>query len=83
MLTQQPAPEAWPITGATFVLMYAKVDNVANASQALRFFHWGLTTGESMTTELGYAALPKPVVDSIEALWSQVRDASGKSVAYK
>ncbi|KRB96945.1 phosphate ABC transporter substrate-binding protein [Hydrogenophaga sp. Root209] len=83
MLTQQPAPEAWPITGATFVLMYAKVDNVANASQALRFFHWGLTTGESMTTELGYAALPKPVVDSIEALWSRVRDASGKSVAYK
>ena len=28
-------------------------------------------------------ALPKPVVDSVEALWSQVRDTSGKSVAYK
>lgn len=83
MLTQQPAPEAWPITGATFVLMYAKADNAANASQALRFFHWGLTKGESMTTELGYAALPKPVVDSVEALWSQVRDPSGKPVAYK
>lgn len=83
MLTQQPAPDAWPITGASFVLMYAKADNPAHAAQALRFFHWGLTKGEPLTTELGYAALPRPVVDSVEALWAQVRDASGKSVAYK
>ena len=83
MLTQQPAADAWPITGATFVLMYAKPDNAANAAQTLRFFHWGLTKGEAMTTDLGYAALPKPVVDSIESLWARVRDPSGKAVAYK
>lgn len=83
MLTQQPAPDAWPITGATFVLMYAKADNPANAAQALRFFHWGLTKGQSMTTELGYAALPASVVESVEALWAQVRDASGKPLTYK
>ncbi|MES2840049.1 MAG: phosphate ABC transporter substrate-binding protein PstS [Pseudomonadota bacterium] len=83
MLTEQPAAEAWPITGATFVLMYAKPDNVAHAAQALRFFHWGMTKGETMTTDLGYAALPKFVVDSVESLWARVRDPSGKSVAYK
>lgn len=83
MLTQQPAATAWPITGATFVLMYARPENTAHAAQALRFFHWGLTQGEAMTTSLGYAALPKSVVDSIESLWAQVRDPAGKPVAYK
>ena len=83
MLTHQPSPEAWPITGATFVLMYARPDNAANAAQALRFFHWGLTQGASMVTSLGYASLPKPVVDSIEARWAEVRDTAGQPIAYK
>ncbi|WP_382160909.1 phosphate ABC transporter substrate-binding protein PstS [Hydrogenophaga sp. ANAO-22] len=83
MLTHQPSPEAWPITGATFVLMYARPDNVAHAAQALRFFHWGLTQGAPMVTSLGYASLPKAVVDSIEARWAEVRDPAGQPVAYK
>lgn len=83
MLTQQPAPDAWPITGASFILMYAKPDNEAHSAQALRFFHWSLTKGQAMTTELGYAALPESVVASVEAIWSQVRDASGKPLTYK
>ncbi len=83
MLTNASSPEAWPITGATFVLMYGKPDNAANAAQALRFFHWGLTQGASTVTTLGYAALPKAVVDSIERRWTEVRDAAGKPIAYK
>lgn len=69
--------------GATSVLMYAKADNAANASQALRFFHWGLTKSQSITSELGYAALPVTVVESVEAAWNQVRDASGRPLTYK
>lgn len=83
MLTNSSSPEAWPITGATFVLMYGKPENAANAAQALRFFHWGLTQGASVVTTLGYAALPKAVVDSIELRWTEVRDAAGKPIAYK
>jgi len=83
MLTNQAAPQAWPITGATFILMYSKPENPANAAQALRFFHWGLTQGDAMATELGYATLPDSVVGSIEKLWTQVRDTTGKPVAYR
>jgi phosphate transport system substrate-binding protein len=83
MLTNQAAPQAWPITGATFILMYGKPENPANAAQTLRFFHWGLTQGNAMASELGYATLPANVVGSIEKLWTQVRDASGKPVAYR
>lgn len=83
MLTNQAAPQAWPITGATFILMYGKPENPANAAQTLRFFHWGLTQGNAMASELGYATLPASVVGSIEKLWTQVRDASGKPVAYR
>lgn len=83
MLTNQPSPQAWPITGATFILMYSKPENAANSAQALRFFHWGLTKGQALATELGYATLPANVVGSIETLWGQVRDAAGKPVSYR
>lgn len=83
MLTNQASPKAWPITGATFILVYAKPQDPAKTSQVLRFFHWGITEGAAMATELGYAPLPPEVLESIERLWGQVSDASGQPVAFK
>ena len=83
VLTNQAGPTAWPITGATFIVMHARPAKPENASQALKFFHWALTQAEAMSTELGYAPMPKDVVTSIESLWARVRDADGKPVAFK
>lgn len=83
MLTQSPQKTAWPITGATFILMYAKPDKPETAAQALSFFHWGLNQGGSAAVELGYATLPTPVITLVENLWTKVQGADGKPLNYK
>ncbi|MDM7948595.1 phosphate ABC transporter substrate-binding protein PstS [Hydrogenophaga sp.] len=83
VLTDQASPQSWPITGATFILMYAKPQDAEKAKQVLRFFHWGLTQGEEIVTGLGYASMPPSAVRSIESLWAQVRDGNGQPIAFK
>ncbi len=83
VLTNQPHPAAWPITGATFVVMYQRPQKPQSASQSLKFFHWAMTKAEGLSTDLGYAPMPKDVVSTIETLWARVLDADGKSVAFK
>lgn len=83
MLTNAAAAEAWPITGATFILMHTRPDKPESAAQALRFFHWALTEGGDMAVSLGYATLPKPVLSAIESTWAKVLGPDGKPLAYK
>jgi len=83
ILTDQPGKEAWPITGATFIMMHQKQDNPQQAAGALKFFDWAYSKGDKMSDELDYVPLP----DSVEALvrqqWSKITDASGKPVGFK
>lgn len=83
ILTEQPGKDAWPITGATFILMHKAQDKPAQAASALKFFDWAFTSGDKMATELEYVSLP----DSVEALvrksWGEIKDGSGKAVAFK
>lgn len=78
MLTNHSAREAWPITGATFVLMHSRPDRPEQAAQTIRFFRWALNNGDAAAHELGYATLPKPVIASLDGVWARVRDADGK-----
>lgn len=78
MLTQQPAPGAWPITGATFVLMPRKPDRAEQATNSLRFFHWAFNNGAELAQALGYAALPPAVVSTLLSRWDGITGADGK-----
>jgi phosphate transport system substrate-binding protein len=84
ILTNERGAQAWPITGATFVLMHKVQDKPAVASNVLKFFGWGLTKGTQAATELDYVPMPESVVKQIEQLWNKdVKDASGKAIASK
>jgi phosphate transport system substrate-binding protein len=84
ILTNQRGAQAWPITGATFVLMHKVQDKPAVASAVLKFFGWGLTKGTQAATELDYVPMPESVVKQIEQLWNKdIKDASGKAIASK
>jgi phosphate transport system substrate-binding protein len=84
ILTNQRGAQAWPITGATFVLMRKVQDKPAVASAVLKFFGWGLTKGTQAATELDYVPMPESVVKQIEQLWNKdIKDASGKAIASK
>lgn len=83
ILTNQSGKEAWPISGATFILMHAKQDKPASAAEVLKFFAWAYKNGAKAATDLDYVPMPAPVVASVEKLWGEIKDTAGKSIAYK
>jgi phosphate transport system substrate-binding protein len=80
ILTEQSGKEAWPITGATFILLHKVEDKPAQAAEALKFFEWSYKNGGKLAEELDYVALPDSLVKLIHASWEQIKDASGKTV---
>lgn len=80
ILTNQSAPEAWPITGATFILMPRKPERTEQAALSLKFFHWALQRGGDLAQELGYAALPAPVAATVQARWKDIVGSDGQAL---
>jgi phosphate transport system substrate-binding protein len=78
ILTNQSGKDAWPITGATFILMHTKQDKPANASETLKFFSWAYKNGDATAAALDYVPMPKNVIAAIEKSWGEV-----KPVAFK
>jgi phosphate transport system substrate-binding protein len=83
ILTNQPGKDAWPISGATFIMMQKTQDKPANATAALKFFTWAYANGDKMADDLDYVPMPDNVIGAIEKAWSDIKDASGKPVAFK
>ena len=79
ILANQPGAESWPMTAATWILLYKKPQDPAAAAEALKFFAWAYDKGDKMAEDLDYIAMPSKVVESIKKTWaSEVKDASGK-----
>ena len=80
ILTDQPGKSAWPITGASFILMHVMQDKPQNAAEVLKFFDWAFKNGQKLAEDLDYVPLPANLVKLIEEAWAtQIRDASGKA----
>ncbi|MBV9522975.1 MAG: phosphate ABC transporter substrate-binding protein PstS [Alphaproteobacteria bacterium] len=71
LLTDQPGKESWPITGASFILMYKKQDKPETAKQVLQFFDWSYRNGQKMADELDYVPMPENVVKLVEDAWKK------------
>jgi phosphate transport system substrate-binding protein len=80
ILTEQAGKDAWPITGATFILMHKVQDKPAQAVEALKFFDWSFKNGAKMADELDYVALPESLIKLIRTSWGQIKDSAGKPV---
>ncbi|KAG8152667.1 phosphate ABC transporter substrate-binding protein PstS [Burkholderia catarinensis] len=81
ILTNQPGKEAWPVVGATFVLLHAKQEKPEQAKETLKFFDWAFRNGNQAATDLDYISLPDPVVSEIRKQWkAKIKDASGKEI---
>lgn len=82
ILTNEPGKNAWPIVGATFVLLHKTQDKPTQGAEALKFFGWGFKNGSDAVSSLDYIPLPESVTAEIEKQWkANVKDASGKLVA--
>jgi len=83
VLTNQAGKDAWPITGATFILLHKAQDKPANATTVLKFFDWAYKNGDKTADDLDYVPMPDAVKSTIAKAWGEVKDASGKPVAFK
>lgn len=83
VLTNQPGKDAWPITGATFILMHKTQDKPAQATTTLKFFDWAYKNGDKTAGDLDYVPMPDKVKGVIATAWGEIKDASGKPVAFK
>ena len=65
---------SWPISTASFILMYKQPADKAAAAEALKFFDWSFTNGKKMAADLDYVALPDALTTAIRAkVWTQIQ----------
>ncbi len=83
ILTNQAGKEAWPISGATFILVHKAQDKPAQGAATLKFFEWSYNNGDKTAADLEYVPLPTSVKDLVRKQWATVVDTAGKPVSYK
>src|SRR5215468_2127658 len=74
ILTDSPGAQAWPIAGATFILVPKQPKDVAATKTALAFFAWAYKNGGQMASDLDYIPMPANVVQQIETRWKDIKD---------
>jgi len=60
-MTNAPGKDAYPIAGATWLLVYQQQKDAAKGKKLVEFLKWSLTDGEKMAKDLQYAPLPESV----------------------
>ncbi len=80
IITNQPEKDAWPISGATFIIMQKVQDKPEQGVEVLKFFDWAYKNGAGMAAEMDYVPMPDKVVKLVKTAWGDIKDASGKPV---
>ena len=62
-ITNAAGKGAYPISSFTWLLVPAKIDDAAKKRAMTEFLRWMLNDGQKMATALGYAPLPKAVIE--------------------
>lgn len=81
LLTNQPGDRSWPITGATFILMYKTQDKPEVAAEVLKFFDWAYHNGGKLAEQLDYIPMPANVIKLVEQTWEkEIKTKDGKPI---
>jgi len=79
ILANQVGDNSWPMTAATWILVYKQPIDAAATAETLKFFAWAYKNGGKVAEELDYVPMPENVVKDVEKYWaSGIKDASGK-----
>jgi phosphate transport system substrate-binding protein len=78
ILTDQPGPDSWPITAATYMLMRKDAPPATNEA-VLKFLDWCMKNGQQQAAALDYVPLPDVVVTEIQKSWAkELKSQDGK-----
>ena len=80
ILTDQAGANSWPITGASFILLYKQPEDPAPVLEALKFFSWAYQDGASMAAELDYVPLPATLIAQVKKTWVSEITSGGRPV---
>jgi phosphate transport system substrate-binding protein len=81
VLTDQAGKAAWPITGASYILMHKTQADGAKGKEVLKFFDWAYKNGGPAAAELDYVPMPASVSKLVQDAWkANLKDASGKAI---
>jgi phosphate transport system substrate-binding protein len=78
-LLDQPG-DAWPITSATFILVYKNQPKAADGEAVLKFFDWAYKNGDGQAGQLDYVPLPAAVKSLVRKEWAAEVKSAGKPV---
>ena len=72
-LTDAAGAKSWPITTATFILMYKEPANKAASAEVLKFFDFAFKDGKKMALDLDYVPMSDSATDFIrKSVWTTI-----------
>lgn len=80
ILTDQAGAKSWPITGASFILVYKQPSDPAAVGEALKFFAWAYKDGAQMAAELDYVPLPASLIAQVKKTWATQIVSGGRPI---
>ena len=73
-IVDQKNPNAWPVSSASFIIMYKDPTDKKSSQEVLKFFDWAFKNGKKMSEELDYVHLPDTLTKQIrERVWTQIK----------
>ena len=80
LLIDQAGPAAWPITGATFILVPREPAAATKVKAVLAFFNWAYGEGDAAAAGLDYVPLPASVKTLVRKQWTGLKAKDGQTV---
>ncbi len=73
-IVDQRNPNAWPVSSASFIIMYKDPADKKASQEVIKFFDWAFKNGAKMSAELDYVHLPEKLQNDIRnRVWSQIK----------
>jgi len=73
-VVDQKGDTVWPVTTASFIIMYKDPADKKSSAEVLKFFDWSFKNGKKLAEELDYVSLPDVLTKQIrERVWTQIK----------
>jgi phosphate transport system substrate-binding protein len=74
-IVNQKGNDSWPISTASFIIMYKDPSDKKASQEAIKFFDWAFKNGKQAALELDYVPLPDILTKQIrEKVWNQINN---------
>ena len=73
-IVDQRGDAVWPVSTASFILMYKDPKDQKQSQEALKFFDWAFKNGRQAAVDLDYVPLPDSLTNQIrQRVWTQIK----------